>query len=283
MKSAEIAIIVLLLLFASVPSLYGQYFSEEQGVSGYVEVFITDPDYVYVYLHINYSSDPPVLLVETPIEPLTENLDIVSGYALSAIYAGSGYALILTNVSRGSAVIRYRASVDTLDGIVVTSIRSPPWVSYTEIYLKKELTERIVSNNTVNFSGETYIDKGSYIAYRISPNSSIEIQLYSDHNSGIDYRLPVIATGALLAIIAMATMMKTSRKPTLEELDAVDKEILRVIRSLGGEVTMSMIINRSNIPRTTLWRRVKKLNRLGYVEIIKIGRSSLVRVKKARS
>lgn len=287
LKNIRIALTLLLvplLLFASFPKADSQYLFEEEGISGYAEVFIEEPDYAYVYLYINYSSDPPALLVELPIEPFTENLDIVSGNALSAIYAGGGYALILTNVSRGSVVIRYRASVDSLDSVILVDIRSPQWAGYTEIYLKKELVEKMVSNNNIiNFSGETYVEKGIYLAYRLPSNSSLEIQLHVESSRGIDYRIPIIATGALLAIIAVVTITRLSRKPFLEELDAVDREILRIIRDLGGEATMSMIIDRSNIPRTTLWRRVKKLNRLGYVDVLKVGRSSLVRVRRARS
>ena len=43
---------------------------------------------------------------------------------------------------------------------------------------------------------------------------------------------------------------------------------------------MSMTMDRAGIPRTTLWRRVKKLSKLGYVEIKKIGRSSVIRLRK---
>lgn len=89
-----------------------------------------------------------------------------------------------------------------------------------------------------------------------------------------------IATGTPLAIIAAMIVRSSSNRSSLEELDAIDKKVLRIVRNLGGETIMSMIMDRAGIPRTTLWRRVKKLSKLGYVEIKKIGRSSVIRLRK---
>ena len=89
-----------------------------------------------------------------------------------------------------------------------------------------------------------------------------------------------IATGTPLAIIAAMIVRRSSNRSSLEELDAIDKKVLRIVRNLGGETIMSMIMDRAGIPRTTLWRRVKKLSKLGYVEIKKIGRSSVIRLRK---
>lgn len=281
-----LAISIVLLLLTGAPSIYSQHYDQyaldEHNVSGYVEIFITDPENIDVYLYINYSSQPPAILLELPMEPATESLDIVSGDALLAMYVGGGYALILINASSGSAIISYKALADILDGGVIADIRSPQWASYTEIYLRRELIINTASTSSINFSGEVYEEVGSYLVYKLSPNASIEIPLYGEHGGGVDYKIIVITAGIILAAVSAAIVGRFSKRSYLEELDAIDKEILSIIRSLGGEATMSRIMDRTGIPRTTLWRRVKKLNRLGYVEILRIGRSSLIRVRKAR-
>lgn len=286
LKHREIAtvIIVAVLLIGS-PKIYSQhndlYSIEENSVTGYIEVFIMSAEDISVYLYINYSLDPPAILLELPLEPATEDLDIVSGNALSAIYVGSGFALIMINSSSGSAVIRYRAVADSFDDTAITNIRSPSWSSYTDVYVRRGLTDNSL-NSSINFSGEIYALSGSYLVYRLTPNTSIEIPLHREHGGSFDYKVIAVAVGAILTVILTTTVRSFSKKSSLEELDSVDREILRIIKSLGGEATMSRIMDNASIPRTTLWRRVRKLSKLGYVEVIKIGRSSLIRIRKAR-
>jgi len=54
-------------------------------------------------------------------------------------------------------------------------------------------------------------------------------------------------------------------------LSELDRLILEAIRERGGSVLQGRLQNELGIPKTTLWRRVKKLEKLGYLRIVKEG------------
>jgi len=57
-----------------------------------------------------------------------------------------------------------------------------------------------------------------------------------------------------------------------------DKEVVKYLASIGGEGFATEIRDRFEIPRTSLWRMVRRLEREGIVEVTSIGGQSLVRI-----
>jgi uncharacterized membrane protein len=57
-----------------------------------------------------------------------------------------------------------------------------------------------------------------------------------------------------------------------------DKEVVKYLASIGGEGFATEIRDRFEIPRTSLWRMVRRLEREGVVEVTSIGGQSLVRI-----
>lgn len=55
------------------------------------------------------------------------------------------------------------------------------------------------------------------------------------------------------------------------ELSPLDKDILEVIASSGGSILQSELQRKLGVPKTTLWRHLRKLERLGIVKIVKEG------------
>ncbi len=84
---------------------------------------------------------------------------------------------------------------------------------------------------------------------------------------------------ALAAILVWSFMKKKKRLP-LEELDETDKLILKTIKNYGGSIMQSQLQRSLGLPKATLWRRVNKLTKLGYLEIIKEGKSNKLILKK---
>jgi len=64
------------------------------------------------------------------------------------------------------------------------------------------------------------------------------------------------------------------------EMREDDKEIVRFISENGGEVLESDLRKQFLQPRTTMWRAVKRLERLGVIEISKKDLQNLVKLKK---
>ena len=57
-----------------------------------------------------------------------------------------------------------------------------------------------------------------------------------------------------------------------------DKEVVKYLAGIGGEGFATEIRDRFEIPRTSLWRMVRRLEREGIVEVTSIGGQSLIRI-----
>lgn len=58
-----------------------------------------------------------------------------------------------------------------------------------------------------------------------------------------------------------------------------DKEVLRFLASAGGEAFESELRSRFNLPKTSMWRMVRRLKREGLVDIRKVGGQNLVYIR----
>jgi uncharacterized membrane protein len=65
------------------------------------------------------------------------------------------------------------------------------------------------------------------------------------------------------------------------EMREDDKEIVKFISNNGGQALESELRKKFLQPRTTMWRAVKRLERLGVIEIDKKDLQNLVKLKKA--
>jgi len=54
-------------------------------------------------------------------------------------------------------------------------------------------------------------------------------------------------------------------------LSEEDREIIELLKKVGGGMFQSEIGQYVKMPTTTLWRRIKKLQELGYVKVEKVG------------
>jgi uncharacterized membrane protein len=109
--------------------------------------------------------------------------------------------------------------------------------------------------------------------------------------------LPVIWIGATAIVIAIAAgaffLTRRSRGKVVEapakfDLDRLfeehphlridDKEVLRFIAESGGEVFAAELRERFKVPRTSLWRMIRRLEREEVVEVSSVGGQSLVKI-----
>ena len=111
--------------------------------------------------------------------------------------------------------------------------------------------------------------------------------------------LPVIWIGAAALVVALAAGAfyltrrgggKGVETPARFDLDRLfeehphlridDKEILRFIAESGGEVFAAELRERFKVPRTSLWRMIRRLEREEVVEVSTIGGQSLVKISQ---
>lgn len=106
-----------------------------------------------------------------------------------------------------------------------------------------------------------------------------------------------IAVGSAALAMTFATVfILKRRKPAVEKaggevdleglfdthpyLRQDDKEVLSFLFESGGEAFASEIRERFNIPRTSAWRMIRRLQREGLVEVKEIGGQNLIRIRK---
>jgi uncharacterized membrane protein len=108
--------------------------------------------------------------------------------------------------------------------------------------------------------------------------------------------LPVIWIGAAAVVILAAGAFFLTRRssgkvveaPSRFDLDRLfeehphlrvdDKEVLRFIAESGGEVFAAELRERFKVPRTSLWRMIRRLEREEVVDVSSVGGQSLVKI-----
>ncbi|MEM0212427.1 MAG: hypothetical protein QXM35_07235 [Candidatus Methanomethylicia archaeon] len=102
-----------------------------------------------------------------------------------------------------------------------------------------------------------------------------------------EYRAPlitpiIIGIGVVIAIIAIYFIWKypikrVMGKGKLKELTEEEEEILKYIREKGGKVLEAELREKfPSIPRTTLWRMVRRLENKGIIKVRKVGLQNVI-------
>ena len=104
-----------------------------------------------------------------------------------------------------------------------------------------------------------------------------------------------VGGGVMALVLVVAVFIFIMRRPAVEEplgevdleglfeqkphLRLDDREVIRFLAESGGEAFATEIRDRFNIPRTSAWRMIRRLQREDIVDIRSIGGQSLVRIK----
>ena len=87
----------------------------------------------------------------------------------------------------------------------------------------------------------------------------------------------IIAIIVAILIIASILFLKLRKRTIFEELDYDEIQILETIKKLGGKAFQSDVAKIVDLPSTTLWRNIRKLEEKGYLKIEKrYGRNYLI-------
>jgi uncharacterized membrane protein len=115
----------------------------------------------------------------------------------------------------------------------------------------------------------------------------------TDDNGAPDTAIPLdYLISAIVAVVAVAIsiilIIRRRRAPNVKktvkthpQLKKEDKEVLEFLAEKGGQAFEAEIRERfPDMPRTSLWRLVRRLERLEIVEVKKIGLENQVQLKK---
>ena len=183
------------------------------------------------------------------------------------------------------------------DTSAITSKEGPVWtvklnlVSQGKVILPHEasviyLSEKPVSIEAQNGRPALTLSKGvweiSYIIPVRTTTSTTERSVTgTETTSTTSASLPVTWPSLIPSVIAVALVtallsalrLLLRRRPSLlsEQISQADNEVLDLIRSKGGRIFESELRDLLGIPKTSAWRRVKKLEKLGLLRTRKVG------------
>jgi len=80
----------------------------------------------------------------------------------------------------------------------------------------------------------------------------------------------VVVLGVLLLLV-LATFLRRRARFVSEPLSPIDTQILDLVRSRGGKVFESELRDLLGMPKTSAWRHVKKLEKIGLLRTRKVG------------
>lgn len=102
--------------------------------------------------------------------------------------------------------------------------------------------------------------------------------------AGVGYteleEIGLVAVAVVAGVLAYRWWTRRIVGPKGAELRPDDIQVLNFIREKGGKVLEPEIRTRFALPKTSGWRQIKRLERLGYVKITKIGSQNQIELLK---
>ncbi len=149
------------------------------------------------------------------------------------------------------------------------------------------------AETTLNSAKDSY-DNGDYAAAEMEAGQAYQLALSASQPQGssllLYFVVLVIVAGAAGGYLYIQSS-KESLPPSLikkvnlekiffkfDDLRLDDKEVLRFLAGRNGEAFASEIRDRFDMPRSTAWRLIRRLQEYGLVEETKVGNQSLIRI-----
>ncbi len=278
------------------------------GVEGAYRVEITGDGLVVVSFRV--SVGPGLNPVPLPVEPVEATIEtIVNGVSVPPLYVNG--TLYIASDSPGSALVTYTGRVSVTGGVVSFNVSGdapvelvvPPNVIL--LSLPPSLTSyEVLGNGTllIVFQGPAFIEftlrevvesAGASPAPATPQESTASTPTQESPETGFTTTqgggpLATVKSPAVLALIALTVaaavaLYARGRRPSAEgagarPLTEADRLILEALEEAGGEALQSELQRMTGLPKTTLWRRLRRLEEAGYVELRREGKVNRVRL-----
>ena len=284
-----------LLLLSFAPLLSSHVFAENPIISESLTLFVYFDGYVQISDVFEINQTYPQVILDL-INPTTEDLLIVDELGSLLDYTITNTQTTVFSLGASQIKISYftpdltfktgKYWTITLDASVNTTIILPE--NAFVISLNK-VPERIESVNdqvtVVMSSGEIEI---SYIAEHVLQEQPARFDL-----------LPLVIFSSLVAVLLTGVMFKFLRSKKPPELPATEKimdsnklfeqnkhlrpEEIQVIKFLGennATAYEAQIYETLNLPRTTTWRLLKRLEKMDVINIEKVRRQNIITIRR---
>ena len=143
------------------------------------------------------------------------------------------------------------------------------------------------SINDTNSTPELYVAPGTWTVSYAVPLGSITTSTESPQEGGVPGLTLVQSEELALAAVAVAGAgfyflwwRRRRLGPVSRDLRPDDVQVLNFIQEKGGKALELEIRTRFALPKTSAWRQIKRLERLGYVKVTKVGSQNQIEIQK---
>ncbi|MDE1857843.1 MAG: hypothetical protein KGI26_02080 [Thaumarchaeota archaeon] len=249
----------------------------------------------YVHVHQAFSVDPKATSVQIPLLSAAVS-DLVAtdqeGSPLSYGFAPGGGNVTVYTLGASAVTLSYdTGSLTSKNGTIWTLSFGTGYNSTVILPPLSTLTSASGTPYSVNETGtspELSLPPGSWVVdYGVPFVGSATTTSGPTTQPGLpgnnQYELAVEAGAAgALAVAVLAFWRLRSRIPNQGELRPDDVQVLNFIREKGGKVLEPEIRTRFALPKTSAWRQIKRLERMGYVKVTKVGSLNQIEALKER-
>ncbi len=145
------------------------------------------------------------------------------------------------------------SSLNTADGMTVLTFSGASWIAYV-LPPPVNLTKPSIKKGLPHPSPGQHLTNGGLFALIVAV---------------------VIAVAVISFLLSRRSL--SGREPSLTE---EEKSILDEIRRRGGRAYQSEIVRSLDLPKTTVWRRLRRLKSRGYIDIIKTDKGNLAVLRR---
>ena len=283
-KIRGLAIVTILVLSISV--------ARGDAASANTSIYIDESDVARVVILINVSKG--LNSVDLPVEPVVTTLEVLArNTSLPAIY--SDKILYIASPVDSEAVVSYVAYVEYRDSIFTLNLSS--YTGLVRLVVSPEIiliidpraivSSYVYPNKTLDLVVKTPIEI-RYVSRLSGISTETSTKILSEQRTRGDLffvaMLLIIVAATLIALVLVVMYLRGKRfsREALERLDKIDLEILGYLEKRGGSAFQSEIQRDLLLPKTSLWRHIRRLEREGYVRIEKIGNQNKIILQRKR-
>ncbi|BAN90539.1 helix-turn-helix transcriptional regulator [Aeropyrum camini] len=297
--SGRAAVLLILVLAGILIASHTALAQEEAGITD-VEVTIRSDGVAEA--RVWAEAGPGLASIQLPTPPILATILVTTADGGSIPPIVEGNTLIVPLEEKTLLEITYLVDTRASDGVFSFDV-TPPGVPVTLVveqgiillglpsgitsYDKKDSTLEIVFSepSTISFVPAEYATNTAAVGGGAGTNNT-PTEAEAREGWGL---LPVIVA-IILGVILLAggaafyVYRRGSGGNNVEAvvttLDSTDKLILDTLKSSGGTSEQPALLRATGLPKSTLWRRLKRLESLGYVRIIRKGKTNVVELVK---
>jgi uncharacterized membrane protein len=214
--------------------------------------------------------------VPLPVRPIPETIKVLrDGTSIPPIY--SNMTIVVPSDYPGVVVIRYDVDLEVSGGVISMDVGGyEATLIVGDGIVLLSMPQDILGAETVDGRLRIVFRGPTTISYTLAAEEVEEAPppTYLPEFPIWIYLLPI------LVIVGVVLFFLLRRGSSSNEFDELDRDILEALRRSGGKMLQSELMSELRVPKTTLWRHVKRLERLGYIEINQVGRVNIIILKK---